>query len=177
MSRISNTFAYDFTKNPINRESEVKTIKDHSIDYQYPINVSLLLQDGSVVVKKMKDAMIFMESQICQYAQWRNPSAINTILYNYINNIFPALEQNSQTILISLVFSYSLLAIAALLGVIMLTVWVYIMLLIDKKRYDIMIWFLDIPIPYVGFLGSHCDRYLKTFVGIKQLMEKGLKLD
>jgi hypothetical protein len=95
MSRISNTFAYDFTKNPINRESEVKTIKDHSIDYQYPINVSLLLQDGSVVVKKMKDAMIFMESQICQYAQWRNPSAINTILYNYINNIFPALEQNS----------------------------------------------------------------------------------
>ena len=40
-----------------------------------------------------------------------------------------------------------------------------------------MIWFLDIPIPYVGFLGNHCDKYLKTFVGVKELMEKGLKLD
>lgn len=95
MSRISNTFAYDFAKNPIDRASEVKTIKDHSIDYQHPINVTLLLQDGSVVIKNMKDAMIFMESQISQYAQWRTPSTINNIFYNYINNMFPALEQNS----------------------------------------------------------------------------------
>lgn len=95
MSKISNTFAYDFTKNPVDRNYEAKNIKEHSIDYQYPISMSLLLQDGSVVVKKMKDAMIFMESQICQYAQWPNPSTINTILYNYINNVFPTLEQNS----------------------------------------------------------------------------------
>ncbi len=95
MSRISNTFAYDFTKNRVDRTSEVKAIKDHSIDYQYPINVTLLLQDGSFVIKNIKDAMIFMESQISQYAQWRTPSTINNIFYNYINNMFPALERNS----------------------------------------------------------------------------------
>lgn len=30
-----------------------------------------------------------------------------------------------------------------------------------------MIWFLDIPIPYVSHLGTHCDKYLKEFMGIK----------
>ena len=51
----------------------------------------------------------------------------------------------------------------------MMAYWIYIGLLIDKKRYDIMIWFLDIPVPYVTHLGNHCERYLKEFVTIKEL--------
>lgn len=40
-----------------------------------------------------------------------------------------------------------------------------------------MIWFLDIPIPYVAHLGNHCDLYLKQFVAIKELQQKGVPLD
>jgi hypothetical protein len=49
----------------------------------------------------------------------------------------------------------------------MMWYWVYISLLIDKKRYDIMIWFLDIPVNYVTYLGNHCDKFLKEFVSSK----------
>lgn len=40
-----------------------------------------------------------------------------------------------------------------------------------------MIWFLDIPIPYVAHLGNHCDLYLKQFVTVKELTQKGISLD
>lgn len=59
----------------------------------------------------------------------------------------------------------------------MMFFWIYILLTIDKKRYDIMIWFLDIPIPYVSHLGNQCDLYLKQFVAIKELQQKGVPLD
>ena len=111
-----------------------------------------------------------------QYAQWGKIDTINNVFYNYINNIYPVLELNVQKFSLSMNFSYILLAAAGFLGVLMMILWIYIMLLINKKRFDIMIWFLDIPIPYVGYLGNHCDKYLKTFVGVKQLMEKGLNL-
>ena len=52
----------------------------------------------------------------------------------------------------------------------MISFWIYISLQLDKKKYDIMIWFLDIPIPYVSHLSLHCDKYLKEFIGIKELM-------
>lgn len=63
-----------------------------------------------------------------------------------------------------------------LLGISMVCLWIYISLKIDKKRYDIIIWFLDIPVPYVTYLGNCSDRYLKNFIGVKELMEKGLEI-
>jgi hypothetical protein len=59
----------------------------------------------------------------------------------------------------------------------MIFFWIYICLLLEKKKYDIMIWFLDIPIPYVSHLLTHCDKYLKEFIGIKELMEKSVNVD
>ena len=56
----------------------------------------------------------------------------------------------------------------------MTILWIVIILQINKKKFDIMIWFLDIPIPYVKYLGSHCDRYLKSFLPCKELKEKGI---
>lgn len=59
----------------------------------------------------------------------------------------------------------------------MICYWIFISLQLDKKKYDIMIWFLDIPIPYVTHLLLHCDKYLKQFVEIKELMEKKINVD
>jgi hypothetical protein len=47
---------------------------------------------------------------------------------------------------------------------------------IDKKKSTILLWFLDIPISYVAFLGENCDNYLKNFISIKEVMEKGIKI-
>jgi hypothetical protein len=65
----------------------------------------------------------------------------------------------------------------AVVAVLMMGYWVYIGLLIDKKRYDIMIWFLDIPVPYVAHLGTHCDKYLKEFATVKELTHRGISLE
>jgi hypothetical protein len=59
----------------------------------------------------------------------------------------------------------------------MILYWIYITLKMDKKRYDIMIWFLDIPVTYITHLGNHCEKYLKEFVSIKELTSKGIPLD
>lgn len=59
----------------------------------------------------------------------------------------------------------------------MMGYWIYIGVLIDKKRYDIMIWFLDIPVPYVTHLGNHCDKYLKEFATIKELTQRGISME
>ena len=96
------------------------------------------------------------------------------MLDNYFNNIYPAFfryptylpDKSSQ----SFIFAGTALAITC----IMMAFWIFISLKIDKKRYDIMIWFLDIPIPYVAHLGNHCDLYLKQYVSVKELGQKGI---
>ena len=78
---------------------------------------------------------------------------------------------------VSLLLDYLLSAGVLLISLLMMSYWIYIGLLIDKKRYDIMIWFLDIPVPYVTHLGSHCDKYLKEFATVKELTAKGVPLE
>lgn len=58
-----------------------------------------------------------------------------------------------------------------------LAVWIYTRVEIDKKKSDILLWFLDIPIPYASYLGDHCDNYLKNFVSVKEVMNKGIKME
>jgi hypothetical protein len=64
------------------------------------------------------------------------------------------------------------LIVIVLLSLAVIFVWIYIKLRIEKKRFDILIWFLDIPIPYVTFLCNRCDKYLKSFTGMKESMNK-----
>ena len=66
-------------------------INEHQNEYASPYNLSILLQDGSRVDKNVKDSLIFMESQLAQYAQWKNPATINNIFYNYINSVYGGL--------------------------------------------------------------------------------------
>lgn len=54
--------------------------------------------------------------------------------------------------------------------------WIYIRIKIDIKKSNILLWFLDIPISYVAFLQENCDNYLKNFVSIKEVMDKGVKV-
>ena len=59
----------------------------------------------------------------------------------------------------------------------MLIVWIFNSMRIDQKKFDIMIWFLDIPVTYVNYLQGKCNRFVKDYITIKELEEKGLNLD
>jgi hypothetical protein len=65
-------------------------------------------------------------------------------------------------IILMLLFNASLL-----LSLSYFVIWTVIRLKIDKKKSNILLWFLDIPISYVAFLGENCDNYLKKFTSIK----------
>ena len=119
--------------------------------------------------KNLKDAVIFLNSRLMRdlVTPNRSPKNITSVFINYINSIFPAFLNYPNTLDINTSLSFIMGGVALALTISMMLYWIYISLKIDKKRYDIMIWFLDIPIPYVTHLGSHCDKYLKQFIGVK----------
>ena len=62
----------------------------------------------------------------------------------------------------------------ALLASIVVAIWIYYAMRIDVKCFDIILWFLDIPVPYVGYLQANCLTYIKSHIAVKELMEKGI---
>lgn len=86
---------------------------------------------------------------------------LNNIYYNFVNFIYDAFTQNKVKEAFDFVYPYLFFGLNFLITFLMIFFWIYICLLLEKKKYDIMIWFLDIPIPYVSHLLSHCDKYLK----------------
>lgn len=76
-----------------------------------------------------------------------------------------ALNQNETQVYVILILC--LFCSAFIISCTFLAIWLTICLKIDKKKSDILLWFLDIPISYVTYLGENCDNYLKTFMSIK----------
>lgn len=70
-----------------------------------------------------------------------------------------------------------LFCISFVLSLTLFISWVYSRVTIDKKKNDILIWFLDIPIDYISYLSENCDRYLKKFLTIKEISTKGIKIE
>lgn len=56
----------------------------------------------------------------------------------------------------------------------MVGLWIYNVMCIDKKCFDIILWFLDIPITYVTYLQANCSTFIKSYVQVKELMDKGI---
>lgn len=61
---------------------------------------------------------------------------------------------------------------AFILSLAVCLIWIGVILKIEKKRFDILIWFLDIPIPYVTFLTLKCDKFLKSYTTMKDIMNE-----
>ena len=53
-------------------------------------------------------------------------------------------------------------------------IWIYNAMIIDVKCFDVILWFLDIPVAYVGYLLANCNTYIKSRVPVKELTEKGI---
>lgn len=54
------------------------------------------------------------------------------------------------------------------------TLWIYYAIRIDIKCFDIILWFLDIPVAYVSYLQANCTTYIKSRVPVKELIDKGI---
>ena len=63
---------------------------------------------------------------------------------------------------------------AVLLSTLVVSLWIYYAIVIDIKCFDIILWFLDIPVPYVCYLLNNCTTYLKSRIPVKELIQKGI---
>lgn len=102
---------------------------------------------------------------------------MSSIFTNYISAIYPAFLNYGDSASFDLTWLWVFGVGTVVIGIGMMCYWIYISLLIDKKRYDIMIWFLDIPVNYVAYLGGHCDKFLKEFMTTRELAQKGISTE
>lgn len=100
---------------------------------------------------------------------------------NFIKSIYPSVEamnfeksSKEWSKVVGILVCFSLALLISFVG---LFLWIFIRLKIEKKKADIILWFLDIPISYVAYLGENCDNYLKNFVNIKEVMNKNAKIE
>ncbi len=117
---------------------------------------------------------MLMHSELLESFSGQDIYTLDNVYYNFLNYIYEAFTKNPLKVVFDYLTPYLMFGLTIGITVFMISFWIYICLLLQKKKYDIMIWFLDIPIPYVSHLLSHCDKYLKEFIGIKQLMEKAI---
>jgi hypothetical protein len=142
-----------------------QTYSGHQVDFDTDIMINLQLENNLTVPRNLKDAVVLLNSRLLSYFQQpTSPASVSSIFRNYISAIYPAFLNYPGSASFNLRLLWLLAGGAGVIGVAMMCYWIYISLLIDKKRYDIMIWFLDIPVNYVAYLGSHCDKFLKEFM-------------
>jgi len=92
------------------------------------------------------------------------------MFYNYYNGVYPALEAFFIPFEVSYIPSIICLAAVGLVGIVMVGMWIYNVMCIDKKCFDIILWFLDIPIAYVTYLQANCNTFIKTHMPVKELI-------
>lgn len=154
-------------------------IQGHEVN-KASMNVSIKLGNGRYESMTIRDAFLYFYSKIAEFYKVNGHLNIDILYSNFIRNMLPVIEKMDYaetTNLTMKILLYLSFLFALLLSLIFLCTWVYTRLKIDKKKADILLWFLDIPIPYVSYLGENCDNYLKAFVSIKEVMNKGIKME
>ena len=139
-------------------------LKKHENSFNESRMMKIKLKTGEVVEKNMTDSFIYMYSLLTDHFNENSTTNLDIIYTNYVKYFYPALneivpENNIQTRDLYIMFGLS-----CFFGLIIYLVWICIRLEVDRKKFNILLWFLDIPIPYVSFLSEHCDRYLKNFL-------------
>ena len=66
------------------------------------------------------------------------------------------------------------LLVSILVTAFVVGLWMYYAIKIDIKCFDIILWFLDIPVPYVCYLQANASTYIKSRIPVKELIDKGI---
>ena len=125
----------------------------------------------------MTDSFIYMYSLLTDHFNENSTSNLDIVYTNYVKYFYPVLNEITSENITQTRDLYIMYGLSFFFGLIIYLVWICIRLEVDRKKFNILLWFLDIPIPYVTFLSEHCDRYLKNFVENKELIEKGINFD
>lgn len=96
------------------------------------------------------------------------------LFHNFYTSIYPAVEAFTLPILPLYSSTLAITALLLLISLVAVCAWIYYIMMIDRKCSDIILWFLDIPIPYVTYLQANCNTFLKTHTPVKELVERGI---
>ena len=133
-------------------------------------------EGGSMYEVRLNSAMLFLQGALLNF--YTNGSLLfnnlDNMHYNYYNYVFDALEDFSLEYKGNVIMAAVLLVLMLVAALAMVAIWIYNVMHIDKKTFDIILWFLDIPVPYVVYLQNNCSTFLKSYVEGKELIDKGI---
>ena len=132
----------------------------------------------------IKHGLIMIQASIITYYSkllTNNQTTISeelSISYqNFVRTVYPVLD-NLSLLITPDYFTYYLLFIGAVVLIWLLfgIFWIYTILAIKQKVFGVLIWFLDIPLDYVKFLRQKCLYFIKHYSGVKEIVEKQIKI-
>jgi hypothetical protein len=102
----------------------------------------------------IRSGYLYFYSQLAKFYQLGGQLDLENLYANYIQNIYPiveAMENYSGSSLSEFynVIMMTLFILTLILSLTYLAIWTVIRLQIEKKKFNILLWFLDIPISYV----------------------------
>jgi ABC-type antimicrobial peptide transport system permease subunit len=148
---------------------------NYKITFDPPTNVNFLDNSGLNHTVRLNEAMTMIQGNLVNVFKNSSISQRTDIMIrNYYESVYPVLTDYSPAFGASVLPMMLFLGAVLLLGSVVAGVWIYNAMRIDVKCFDIILWFLDIPVAYVGYLQANCNTYIKSYTSVKELIEKGI---
>lgn len=111
------------------------------------------MEDNRYEHKSLLEVMNLIKARIVGYFDPKSLVKDIIIAYrNYMLSAYPVIETHTMQSTVTYSTSTILLSLQLVNCLIMTLLWIYTIATISQKRFDIMLWFLDIPIDYVIYL-------------------------
>ncbi|EGR29894.1 PAS domain S-box family protein [Ichthyophthirius multifiliis] len=169
--------------NNLQYEDFFDKFKDEKIQFKIYFNSSFYKTDSidiaNTVFTFANIGNSFGKGNILQTNIYQSAQVI-TFLVNFFNSIYNKLIQQSeyaasnildniQQVEIELILTLIVTLIICIFAVI---VFIIITILIKNQRESILFLFLDIPQKHIYYLHKHCDKFLSSYISIREQMQK-----
>ena len=143
--------------------------ENHRITFNPNIEVDMKNYDGQISRVSLQSGLIWMQGFILNY--FNSNSLIfnqtDLMFYNYYTSIYPAISKFTLAVDASNKSTIIIFAVLMFISLVIVILWSYYIMAIDRKCSDIILWFLDIPLPYITHLQTNCISFIKNHTPVR----------
>jgi hypothetical protein len=149
-------------------QRNLKYALNYQIKFDPDLDVQLIEEDNMIRQVRLNTAMIAVQGHLVNLFEFSPiASQLGPILINYYTYIYPVFEVFKPNYKATWTPALLYLICMMLFTSLIVTLWIYYAIKIDIKCFDIILWFLDIPVAYVTYLQANCTIYIKSRVPVK----------
>ncbi|EGR33143.1 PAS domain S-box family protein [Ichthyophthirius multifiliis] len=160
------------------QDFEIKTIKMRVFKYKNAIYIEkdIDLQNAIIVfaslsekIGKIKTEEISLENEFVNTILFNFYNQLNEVLIKQLDHVFSFVSYEINQLEIELILALVIIIIITLFAIFF---FIFLTLIIKSQRESILFLFLDIPQKHVFYLYKHCEKFLDSYISIKELMSK-----